>query len=131
MNTMRFLMPVVVLILCAPRGVQGQSVIAVSNTANRTIHLVDQSTGLTFKTVGVHSEVSGLASDDGDQVFYYTIKLGFTVFRITVVCRLRSANLRVIQQQYLASLFTSRQTLCTDATTLAFTKSIFKTLKQL
>lgn len=72
MNTMRFLMPVVLLILFAPRGVQGQSVIAVSNTANRTIHLVDQSTGLVFKTVGVHSEVSGLASDNGDQVFYYT-----------------------------------------------------------
>ena len=52
--------------------VAAQSVIAVGNTSNRTIHFIDQTTGTIKKTVGVHNEVCGLASDDGDQIFYYT-----------------------------------------------------------
>lgn len=47
-------------------------VIAVGNTSNRTIHLIDQDTWTIKKTIGVHGELCGLASDDGEQIFYYT-----------------------------------------------------------
>jgi CubicO group peptidase (beta-lactamase class C family) len=59
-------------VLALVSNVRGQSVIAVGNTSNRTIHLIDQTTGAINKTVGVHAEVCGLASDDGEQIFYYT-----------------------------------------------------------
>ena len=60
------------ILLLGSTQADAQSVIAVSNTSNRTIHLIDEATWTINKTVGVHAEVSGLASDDGDQLFYYT-----------------------------------------------------------
>lgn len=73
MGTPNFVrMAVVALIVLSTHRANCQSVIVVSNSGNRTLHLIDEATGVIQQTVGVHAEVNGLAADDGEQTFYYT-----------------------------------------------------------
>ncbi len=75
-SCVRFMVALTAMLCFSNQNLHADQVLAVGNTADAAIYLIDISSGSLDGVIGVAATVSGIAADDENQIYYYTNQTG-------------------------------------------------------